>query len=90
MLEGKIRIVNQLGLHARAAAQLVRLATTFKSKIILKRRDDAVYADAKSILSVLTLAASIGTELDIEIDGADEHEVLKAIEELFVNGFGES
>ena len=89
MLEGKVKVVNQLGLHARAAAQLVRLASKFKSRIILKRIDNAVIADAKSILSVLTLAASKNTHLGLEIEGDDEHEALSAIKEMFVKGFGE-
>lgn len=89
MLEGKVKVVNQLGLHARAAAQLVRLASKFKSRIILKRIDNAVIADAKSILSVLTLAASKNTHLELEIEGEDEHAALQAIEDIFVKGFGE-
>lgn len=89
MLEAKIKIINQLGLHARAAAQLVRLAATFKSRIKLKRRDNAVFADAKSILSVLALAASKGVELDLEVEGADEQEALEAVGNLFSSGFGE-
>ena len=89
MLEGKVKVVNQLGLHARAAAQLVRLASKFKSRIILKRIDNTVIADAKSILSVLTLAASKNTHLEFEIEGDDEHEALSAIKEMFVKGFGE-
>lgn len=89
MLEVKIKVVNPLGLHARAAAQLVRLASSFKSRIILKRIDNAVIADAKSILSVLTLAAAKGTYLELEIKGEDEQEALKVIENIFVNGFGE-
>lgn len=89
MLESKVKVVNQLGLHARAAAQLVRRASNFKSRIILKRTDNAVVADAKSILSVLTLAASKRTQLELEVDGEDEQEALQAIEEIFANGFGE-
>ena len=89
MLEAEVKIVNQLGLHARAAAQLVRLAGSFKSRIKLKRTDNNVVADAKSILSVLTLAAARGTRLVIEADGADEREALTAVAELFTNGFGE-
>lgn len=89
MLEGRIKISNRLGLHARAAAQLVRLASGFKSKIKLERADNAGFADAKSILSVLTLAASKGVELRIEVEGADEAEALQAIERIFRNGFGE-
>ncbi len=89
MLEAEIRIVNPLGLHARAAAQLVRLAGKFKSRIRLKRIDTNVAADAKSILSVLTLAAAKGTRLELEVEGADEQEALTAIEKLFADGFGE-
>jgi phosphocarrier protein HPr len=89
MLETKIKIINQLGLHARAAAQLVRLAGKFNSKIKLTRTDNEVMADAKSILSVLTLAAAKGTELRLNIDGVDEQEALGAIEEMITNGFGE-
>lgn len=89
MLKGKIKICNPLGLHARAAAQLVRLAGRFKSSVKLRRADNGVVADAKSILSVLTLAASKGIELEIEVEGADEAEALRAIEEIFINGFGE-
>ncbi|CAN5446202.1 HPr family phosphocarrier protein [soil metagenome] len=90
MLESEIKVINPLGLHARAAAQLVRLAGKFKSRIILKRIDNNVIADAKSILSVLTLAAAKGTHLELEIEGADEQEALKAIEDIFANGFGEN
>lgn len=89
MLESKVKIVNYLGLHARAAAQLVRLASQFKSRIKLKRLDNLIIADAKSILSVLTLAASKGKELEIMVEGEDELEALNAIREIFENGFGE-
>ena len=89
MLEGKLKVINPLGLHARAAAQLVRLAGTFKSKIKLSRTDNRVVADAKSILSVLTLAASKGTELDLQIEGDDEHEAFQSINQIFADGFGE-
>jgi phosphotransferase system HPr (HPr) family protein len=89
MLEGRVKIINPLGLHARAAAQLVRLAGTFKSRILLKRLDTTVTADAKSILNVLTLAAARGTELDLEIDGVDESAALEAIIDIFSRGFGE-
>lgn len=89
MLEGKIKIINPLGLHARAAAVLVRLAGKFESKIILARTDNNVMADAKSILSVLTLAASKDTHLEISVEGEDETEAFEAICEVFANGFGE-
>ncbi len=90
MLENKIKISNRLGLHARAAAQLVRLASSFKSKIKLERADNAVVADGTSILSVLTLAASKVVELKIEVEGDDAKGALLAIKEIFEKGFGET
>lgn len=89
MLETTVKIINPLGLHARAAAQLVRLAAKFKSRIKLTRLDNAVTADAKSILSVLTLAAARGTELKLNVEGEDEQESFTAVEEIIKNGFGE-
>lgn len=89
MIEIAVKIINPLGLHARAAAQLVRLAGSFKSKISLVRFDNAVMADAKSILSVLTLAAAKGTELQLIVEGTDEIETSEAITGLIANGFGE-
>ncbi len=89
MLLGKVKVVNSLGLHARAAAQLVRLAGKFKSRIEIKKIDGDISANAKSILSVLNLAAAKGTRLGVEVEGKDEKEALAAIKELFVNGFGE-
>jgi phosphotransferase system HPr (HPr) family protein len=89
MPEANIKIINPLGLHARAAAQLVRLAGTFKSRVVLRRLDNQVVADAKSILSVLTLAAGKGTELNLSVEGADEREAFDAVKELFAKGFGE-
>lgn len=89
MLKKRLKVINPLGLHARAAAVLVRLAGTFQSEIAVERTDNQVVADAKSILSVLTLAASKGVELDIEFKGADEAQAARAIEEIFEKGFGE-
>ena len=89
MLETEIKVVNPLGLHARAAAQLVRLAGKFASKIIIKRCDNNLFADAKSILSILTLAAAKGTILKLEVEGKDETQAFEEINTLFANGFGE-
>jgi phosphotransferase system HPr (HPr) family protein len=89
MLEARVEVLNSLGLHARAAAHLVRTASKFQSKIILTRLDNAVMANAKSILSVLTLAASAGTTLILNAEGHDEASAFDAIQELFGNGFGE-
>jgi phosphotransferase system HPr (HPr) family protein len=89
MLDGSAKVVNPLGLHARAAAQLVRLAGKYRSLITLRREDSAAFANAKSILSVLALAAPIGTVLLIEVDGTDEQEAFEAVMSLFAEGFGE-
>jgi phosphocarrier protein HPr len=90
MVEERVQVTNRLGLHARAAAQLVRTANGFQCALRLERLDGSASADAKSILSVLMLAASRGTELRLAADGADEREAANALCELFACGFGES
>ena len=90
MIERRVRVTNRLGLHARAAALLVRTANTFQSALRLERVDATAAADAKSILSVLMLAASLGTELRLTADGVDEMEAITALCGLFANGFGEN
>lgn len=89
MRKGEVTVINDLGLHARAAAQLLRVANGFKSEILLIRTDNSIFANAKSILNVLTLAASKGTLLILEIEGEDEDLAFNAIKESFENGFGE-
>ena len=90
MVERNLRVVNRLGLHARAAARLVRTACVFRSRISLERADRSASADAKSILSVLMLAASRGTELRVSAEGDDEREALEAVCSLIEDGFGET
>ena len=89
MLERDLVIKNALGLHARAAAKLVRLAHKFHSGITLKRFDTNVSADGKDILSVLQLAAGYGVKLTVVVDGDDDHDAMEAIIKLFLDGFGE-
>jgi phosphocarrier protein HPr len=89
LVECRIQIVNRLGLHARAAARLVRAASAFRSAMRLERADRSSSADAKSILSVLMLAASRGTELIITADGEDEQDALDSLCRLISGGFGE-
>jgi phosphocarrier protein HPr len=89
MLERSVTICNSLGLHARAAAKLVRLAGKFESSIQLKRVDTGVTANAKSILSILYIAAGIGSTVSITTEGRDEADAMEAIEQIFLNGFGE-
>lgn len=89
MVEVTLAIRNELGLHARAAARLVRTANQFQSNLRLERIDGSASADAKSILNVLMLAASGGTELRAIAEGRDEAEAIAALSGLFEAGFGE-
>ena len=89
MIRHTILVSNRLGLHARAAAKLVRLASRFSSDIFLSRADANQQIDSKSILGVLMLAASKGTHLVISISGQDEAEAKEAICQLFETRFGE-
>jgi phosphocarrier protein len=90
MLNARLIVVNELGLHARAAASLVKGISSFKSRITLTRTDTSRSADAKSILSVLTLAATKGTVLEIVVEGPDESDAFVAIQSAFESGFGEN
>jgi phosphocarrier protein HPr len=87
MIEDKITISNKAGLHARAAARLVEVVNKFESQFEIGNHEKMV--DGKSILSIMLLAASPGTVLDIRLDGNDEHEALSAIVELVANKFDE-
>ncbi|MEZ5507822.1 MAG: HPr family phosphocarrier protein [Gammaproteobacteria bacterium] len=83
----QLTIINKLGLHARAASKLVATATRFSSQIQINRNGQL--ADAKSIMSLLMLAASKGTELEFIIDGDDAEAALADIEALINNRFDE-
>jgi phosphocarrier protein HPr len=87
MIKQNIEITNKLGLHARAAAKLSHLANTFTSKIFLIYNQDKV--NAKSLLGILTLAASIGTRITIIADGKDEKKAMEEIVGLFEKKFNE-
>jgi phosphocarrier protein len=89
MIRQSLTVTNKLGLHARAAAKLVRLASRFSSEIHLSREDANQQIDAKSILGILMLAASQGTRLIVSIEGRDEAEAGEAIRRLFEGKFGE-
>jgi phosphocarrier protein HPr len=89
MLERTVTVSNALGLHARAAAKLVRLSCEFRSDIKLLRPDTGITANAKSILSVLYIAAAYGSVLRITVEGPDEKEALDAIAKLIGEGFEE-
>ncbi len=83
----RVLINNKLGLHARASAKLVSLATGFKSEIWLKR--DTQQVNAKSIMGIMMLAAACGTEIELCAEGKDQDKAIKALAELIVNRFGE-
>ncbi|MEO8276413.1 MAG: HPr family phosphocarrier protein [Thermoanaerobaculia bacterium] len=88
MIERDIEIVNRLGLHARAAAKLVHLASSFSCSVMVIYSGEVV--DAKSILGLLLLAAPQGAHLSIRCDGEGEDAAAKAIAVLFADRFGES
>ena len=87
MIEKEIKICNRLGLHARAAAKFVRTANNFKSKITLGK--NARRIDGKSILGILMLAASQGTDLMLRVEGPDEREACQSLVSLVEDKFGE-
>jgi phosphocarrier protein len=86
--EKPLEVVNRLGLHARAAAKLVQLASAFESRVTLVSADGEEI-DAKSILGILLLAAGQGTRLTLRCEGADERSAEEAIAALFADRFGE-
>jgi phosphocarrier protein HPr len=88
MIEKQITIVNKLGLHARAAAKFVSLASTFKADIELSR--DGRTVNGKSIMGVMMLAASRGSNVTLKADGIDETEAVARIESLILDKFGEA
>ena len=87
MIERDIEIKNKLGLHARAAAKLVHTAARFKSDIKIRKGDEEV--DGKSILGILLLAASSGTTIQLTVEGDDEVEASRAVEDLIARRFDE-
>jgi phosphocarrier protein len=88
VIERTVTVTNSLGLHARPAAQLVRLASTFQSQIELVKDDMAV--NAKSIMGVMMLAAECGSTIVFRATGDDAEAAVAALVELVTRGFGES
>lgn len=83
----KVTIVNRLGLHARPAMEFVDLAGTFTATITVRRAEQAV--DGKSIMQMMLLAATKGTELEIHCEGQDAAEACRALRALVDSGFSE-
>jgi phosphocarrier protein len=87
MLVLSIKIINKLGLHARASAKLTQVANQFESDIWIEKNDKKV--NAKSIMGVMMLAASQGADIKISTEGVDEKEALDSIKALINDYFGE-
>ena len=88
MIKIKITLINKLGLHARASAKFVSTAARFQSHIDVSKETQTI--NGKSIMGVMTLAASKGTELLLQIDGPDENEMGDALVELINHRFHEA
>ena len=86
-LTKKLKILNRLGLHLRAAAQFVKTTSKFKCRILVKNGNGHV--NGKSIMNLMTLAAGYGAELTLVFEGDDAQDALKEIQSLFLNKFGE-
>ncbi|MCB0833829.1 MAG: HPr family phosphocarrier protein [Bacteroidetes bacterium] len=87
MLEKEVVVTNHAGIHARPSALLVKMASRFDAEVFLSCEGTEV--NAKSIMSVMMLAAALGSVVKIRTEGADEVEALRAIEALFASKFNE-
>ena len=87
MKSSSVVIPNRLGLHARAAAKLVNTASGFSSQVYLERHGNRI--NGKSIMGVMMLAASQGSEITVIAEGDDEDQALAALLDLIHDGFGE-
>lgn len=88
MIKKNVKIVNKLGLHARAAMKLVNLASRYQSKMLIHYNNREV--DAKSIMNVMVLAAGYGKTIELIVSGDDEQDAMNAVEKLIKDKFGES
>jgi phosphocarrier protein HPr len=87
MTSQEVTVVNQLGMHARAAAKFVHMATRYEARVKVAR--DRREMDGKSIMGILLLAAARGSTITISADGADEKDAVAALVALVQGGFGE-
>ena len=89
MLEvtGEVMVVNSLGIHARPAASLVQRVLTYDCEVFLS--NNGYQVNAKSIMGLLTLAATHGSRLQVLCKGEDAEEALAAVQQIFASGFGE-
>lgn len=92
MLSETVTIINKRGLHARAAAKLVTTAGAFRARVqvrITSTTCENNWADAKSVMSLMLLAATQGTSLDVQTDGQDEEQAMSAVTKLIAERFEE-
>ena len=87
-LSKELTVVNKLGIHARPAASIVQKVLRFESEVFFIFDGNRI--NAKSIMGLLTLAATQGTRIEISVKGDDAEEAMRAVEQLFATGFGES
>jgi phosphocarrier protein HPr len=87
MISQTVTVVNQLGMHARAAAKFVHLATRYEARVKVARERREM--DGKSIMGILLLAAARGSTITISAEGTDEHDAVAALVALVESGFGE-
>ncbi|MCU7370987.1 HPr family phosphocarrier protein [Paucibacter sp. O1-1] len=87
MLKSTLTISNKLGLHARASAKLTKLAGGFQCEVFMSRNGRRV--NAKSIMGVMMLAAGMGSQVELEVEGPDEQAAQEAITALVNDKFGE-
>ena len=88
LAERQVEIVNSLGLHARPSAEFVKLASQFRSEVLLTKDDMQV--NGKSIMGVMTLAAECGSQVTIRADGDDAVAAAEALAALVARGFSEA
>ena len=88
MAQKEFTILNKLGIHARPAAQFVKMANRFKSEITVEKDGEEV--DGKSIMGLMMLAAGFGSKLTVTAEGTDEEVAMAAIETLIASGFSEN
>jgi len=88
VIKREIKVVNKLGLHARASAKLTQSASQFKSEVWISRNGRRV--NAKSIMGVMMLAAGLGSTVELETSGPDEEAAMTTLEALFAGRFGEA
>ena len=90
MIERSVQVTNKNGIHARPAAEIVKLAAKYKSQITVAREGDDLEVNGKSIMGVMMLAAEFGSTVRIRADGPDAGDAMEALSHLIAGRFGES